>query len=253
MTHTCKNCNFQFEGNFCNHCGQSADTSEINFKFLWKDFSKSMLRFDPALLNTLKQLFTRPGKMVREYIAGKRVLITSPTLFVLKLALMTLVIYHIFRHQLTATSQIAENSKRIISAESVGKWIDTHYSWLVLLMIPVNAVATFIVFKKQDYNFSEHVVLNAYLTGQRLAINLVLMPLYYVFGNALPIVTVVVFLIEFSLTAWSYHRFFNKLSKAKTFLLTLLSLAITLFIVLILTVLVIVILKNLFNYKTVVS
>ena len=120
-------------------------------------------------------------------------------------------------------------------------------------MIPVNAVATFIVFKKQDYNFSEHVVLNAYLTGQRLAINLVLMPLYYVFSNKLPIVTVVVFLIEFSLTVWSYHRFFNKLSKAKTFLLTLLSLAITLCIVLILTVLVIVILKNLFNYKTVVS
>lgn len=61
MVITCKNCNHNFKGKFCNHCGQSADTHDINLHFLWHDIQHGLLHFDKGVLFTLKELFTSTG------------------------------------------------------------------------------------------------------------------------------------------------------------------------------------------------
>jgi hypothetical protein len=73
MNITCKNCHQTYTGNYCNNCGQPADTHKINIHYLWHDIQHGLFHFDKGVTYTAKQLFTRPGHSIREFIEGKRV------------------------------------------------------------------------------------------------------------------------------------------------------------------------------------
>ncbi|MBC8155688.1 MAG: DUF3667 domain-containing protein [Bacteroidetes bacterium] len=73
MTKHCQNCNSELNGNFCSHCGQSSNTHRLNFHFLWHDIQHGLLHIDKGILYTTKELFTRPGHSIREFLLGKRV------------------------------------------------------------------------------------------------------------------------------------------------------------------------------------
>ena len=59
MPHICKNCDNQFEGNYCNECGQEAEVQKINLRFIWYDLQQGLLNFDSGVLYTIKELFTQ--------------------------------------------------------------------------------------------------------------------------------------------------------------------------------------------------
>lgn len=54
---TCKNCHQQFKGNFCNYCGQSALTHEINFQSILHEIQYSIIHVGNRLLLTKEKLF----------------------------------------------------------------------------------------------------------------------------------------------------------------------------------------------------
>jgi hypothetical protein len=86
MEITCKNCHQVYTGHYCNNCGQSAETHKINAHFLWHDIQHGLLHFDEGILFSLRQLFTRPGHSIREFIDGKRVRHFKPISLVVVLA-----------------------------------------------------------------------------------------------------------------------------------------------------------------------
>ncbi len=225
MTITCKNCNQHFKGHFCNNCGQTADTHKINFHFLWHDIQHGLFHFDNGFFYTAKQLFTRPGIAIREFIDGKRVRHFKPISLVILLATVYGLLYHTFHIGFTDLVQVTGSGDDKINVEKINEWMSTHYAWASLLTLPFYALGTFLVFKKQGYNFVEHLVLNAFLAGQRLILRITTFPIIYAFSGTPTIKTVTEFitLIDFILMVWGYSQFFNKLSKQKSFLLTLLS------------------------------
>src|SRR5437016_5818015 len=75
---TCKNGSDEFEGHFCNNCGQKASIGRLNWSHLWHEALHNLLHFDKSFLSTLKDLFIRPGLAIQEYIDGKRVRHFSP-------------------------------------------------------------------------------------------------------------------------------------------------------------------------------
>lgn len=68
MITTCKNCNHNFKGNFCNNCGQTANTHEINFTSILHEIQHGIFHIDKGILYTSKELFRRPGHTIREYL-----------------------------------------------------------------------------------------------------------------------------------------------------------------------------------------
>lgn len=72
----CKNCKNTFEGNFCNRCGQSSKVRKINFRYVLDEVPNSIFQIDRGFLFTVKELFTRPGHSIREFIKGK--IISNP-------------------------------------------------------------------------------------------------------------------------------------------------------------------------------
>jgi hypothetical protein len=221
MTLTCKNCHHNLKGHYCSNCGQAAETHKINFHFLWHDIQHGLFHFDKGVLYTFKQLCTRPGHSVREFIEGKRVKHFKPLSLVVLLATFYGVLYHYFQINLMSNSTTDSG----LNYNEVNEWFSTHFSWITIATIPFFSLATFICFRHQGYNFVEYFVLNTFKASQKLFAHIITFPLIYYFNGtpAVKRVTMMLYAIDIVLIFWTNIQFFNKMSKTKALLLSILS------------------------------
>jgi hypothetical protein len=102
--------------------------------------------------------------------------------------------------------------------------------------VPVFSVGTYLSFKSSKYNFVEHLVINSYLTGQRLLLHIFVLPiLYFLPGSqSFKIVDQTVTGLGLLLTAWALYTLFDTLSISQRIWRILLSFAIAFIIMAIL-------------------
>ncbi|TDO71264.1 uncharacterized protein DUF3667 [Flavobacterium chryseum] len=216
----CKNCHQTYIGHYCNNCGQPADTHKINWHFLWHDIQHGLLHFDKGIPYSIKQLFTRPGHFIREFIEGKRVDHFKPLSLVVVLGTLYGVLYHYFNINL-----FPDHSETNLNYPEFNEWMAMHFSWVTILTIPLYTIGTYICFRKQGYNFVEFFVLNTYKASQRLFAHILLFPIIYHYNGTPYIQKIIniIYAIDIILIYWTNLQFFNRISKIKTFLLSLLS------------------------------
>nr|WP_315158198.1 DUF3667 domain-containing protein [uncultured Flavobacterium sp.] len=242
----CKNCHQTFKGHYCSNCGQTAETHPINFHFLWHDIQKGLLHFDSGITYTAKQLFTRPGHSIREFIEGKRVKHFKPISLVMLLATAYLALIHLLHIDLIVNKSGPVEPGSHIDAVKIGEWLQAHFAWITLAFIPIHTIGTVITFRKQGYNFFEYFILNTYKAAQKLYISLLFIPVFYYYSGTPVIntITKIIVLIDFVLYFWTNQQFFNHLSKTKTFFLTLLTHLIFWLLVLLIAVIVLLIIDK---------
>lgn len=216
----CKNCHQVFKGHYCSNCGQPAETHKINSHFLWHDIQHSLLHFDKGILYSLKELFTRPGHSIREFIEGKRVKHFKPISLVVLLATLYGFLYHYFH-----INYFVKEPNEPLDYVNINEWIATHFSWVTIATIPLYTIGTYTVFRNQGYNFFEFFVLNTYKASQRLFVQILTFPglLYLNNTNHLQQFTYITYIIGIVLIFWTNIQFFNKMSKTKAFFLSILS------------------------------
>lgn len=73
----CLNCETPLSGAYCHHCGQRAHVHRSLRGFL-HDLMHGVLHFDGKFWRTMPLLIWRPGRVMREYIEGKRAKYLSP-------------------------------------------------------------------------------------------------------------------------------------------------------------------------------
>jgi len=222
MQHTCKNCDNQFEGNFCNQCGQEAGVQKINLRFIGYDLQQGLLNFDSGMLYTIKELFTRPGYSIREFIEGKRVHHFKPVSLVVILATVYAFIHHYFGMHLF--TDLSSNQDDIAhGAMLIYDFFEDQYSLFILLSIPFLAVCTFVLFRSRGYSFAENLVIITFVSAQRLVVSLVMFPLLYIFEGDYPGKTAISTLISVGLYCWVFVQLFWQMKKWKVILLALAS------------------------------
>lgn len=229
MSHTiCKNCHHSFKGNYCNNCGQSSHTHPINFKYLIHELQHGFLHVDKGIFFTLKELFTRPGDSIREFIEGKRVKHFKPIIsLVIILATIYGLLSHYFKMEVLEVDSnfVSDNTSFLKDLLKIRNWIYDHFVWVSLLSIPLYSLGTLFAFRKQKYNFTEHIVLNTFLAGQKLALHIATFPLAYAFKftsfeNSFDNILT---LVDFVLLVWTCKGFFKQESKMQTIKLAVLS------------------------------
>ena len=224
MTATCQNCNHALHGKYCSNCGQPANTHRINLHFLWHDIQHGLLHMDKGILFTTKELFTRPGHSIREFIEGKRVKHFKPISLVLVLAGMYGFLSHYFEINLFANNIVADGNGTDVKAnevkellEKMTEWVSQHYAVSAILQIPIYTLATYICFKKAGYNFMEHFVINTFIMGQKLILHILTFPLYCM-SNGTPLlknIQSILDLVGYTLFVWAIFQLFNRLSVAQ--------------------------------------
>lgn len=242
MNITCKNCGQIFKGHFCNNCGQTAETHKINAHFLWHDIQHGLLHFDAGIPYSLKQLFTRPGHSIREFIEGKRIRHFKPLSLVAVLGALYGFLYHYYHIDL-----FSDSNDPALDLHDYNEWMATHFSWVTIATIPVYTLGTFIVFRKQGYNFFEFFVLNTFKAAQRLFVQVLTFPvlLYLSSKGHAQWFSTLTYIIGVLLIFWTNIQFFNKISRTRAFFLTVLSHTIFLICFTIVTVVVLAILGKL--------
>lgn len=68
----CLNCGHFVEERFCPNCGQENTETRQPFHFLFTHFIEDFTHYDGQFWKTIKYLLFRPGRLTKEYLAGKR-------------------------------------------------------------------------------------------------------------------------------------------------------------------------------------
>lgn len=217
---TCKNCGNITEGNFCNNCGQKTNTQRINFSYLVDEFSNGVLQVNRGILFTVKELFTRPGHSIREYLEGKRKQHFRPLAFVLLVSAVYVFMSYLsgvntivgdILNGMLESSKTHSNSFETDSLIEIMKWFRKNDIYFTLAIIPIFSFASFISFKNANYNFFEHLVLNSYITGQQMIIYLIYYVVIYLTNSHsktdylinIPLFLPILYLF------WTFHQFFS--------------------------------------------
>jgi len=167
---TCKNCAAELTDAFCASCGQRADTRRISWKWLGEEFVSSVFVLERGILFTLKELFTRPGYMMREYLDGKRKAHFKPLAFVLVMAAIYSILYGLMPQDYSMTNDSMQKSMEMMNV------IMGHYALVELALIPLFSTFTWLFLHRYGHNFTEHLVIQAFLSGQRILFNVFALP-----------------------------------------------------------------------------
>jgi hypothetical protein len=172
---TCTNCANEFEGKFCNQCGQKVFTDAD--KSIWlmvKDALHFITHFEGTIFTSLRNILFRPGRMSLDYCNGKRKIYFRP----ISLYLLIVVLYLLspFARGLNMSLQLhskhslyGKTASRQISAKMAAsvksmEYLATRYSAisekvskvLLLLLIPLTALLLRLLFvwkKKLWFDF----------------------------------------------------------------------------------------------------
>lgn len=94
----CLNCGHPVEERFCPHCGQENIESRQPFHFLFTHFIEDFTHYDGQFWRTIQYLFTRPGLLTKEYLAGKRQLYVAPVKLYIFISFLTFFLPNILPH-----------------------------------------------------------------------------------------------------------------------------------------------------------
>ncbi|MDO5617014.1 MAG: DUF3667 domain-containing protein [Cruoricaptor ignavus] len=219
--HICKNCESEFEGNYCNNCGQTKNIKRINLAYFLSEIKKIITPVDRGFFFTIKELTVNPGKTINNYIAGKRIKLVPPFSY---LAILSIIHYFLEQFQnkkpiliegLLGVTQALKNRNSDIET-NIGitslMWLINNYSYTVLLLIPIFSLASFVCFNKSKFNFFEHIIINSYIFGQITILFILMYPLNYLLSNDnveyLRIILTLIF------TFYTFFQIFRDLKKS---------------------------------------
>lgn len=225
MRITCKNCGTHFEGNYCNNCGQSADTHKLNSSYLRQNLHGLLFKyFHKGILYTSKRLLTKPGQSVRDYLAGKRVNHFDPISLLITFAALYGLLYHALGINIIEPAA-AKDAKEAAENSAINTWIIGHYALVTCTTLPFLALGSYICFRKQGYNFVEHIVFNAFFANQRMLVHLATIPIQVMLNNTHDLHKFLsgLLLVDLLLLIWCYRQLFHRLKIAEVVGLTLLT------------------------------
>jgi len=159
----CKNCGNHFEGNYCNFCGQKADVKRFSWSHMTSVFMTGFFGEKTGLVNTIRQLFFHPGKMLRRYIEGQRVAHINPFSF---LTLICLFGGFLYPH----SGMVEHVGANIFASPETIRFTNEHYLYRMLFTIPVCTFLCWGVYRNYKYNLSEYFIINTFIMSQTILI-----------------------------------------------------------------------------------
>lgn len=222
----CLNCAAVVTGKFCSHCGQSIDTHRFRPKYVFThDFLKKVFYFDQGLFYSIKELFTRPGHSVREYVEGKRVKHLPYISLIIALIVFFKIIEDITPFHY---AELTEENKELM--DFVEQKIKHNAKVYYLSLIPFYALFSFLLFRKAKFNYSEHFVINTFRTAAFLFLNIIFLIIASLMRNTDVILSInrALTLITLVYGTWFYYQYFSLYYDNKLVLISRSLLAVTL-------------------------
>jgi hypothetical protein len=167
--HTCLNCGHIITEKYCGNCGQKAATHRFDLRhFFEHDIVHGVFHLDKGFPFTIKQMFSRPGFAVREYIEGKRISYFNPVTFLLLVIALNIFVITVsgFRY-----SDLMPAPDTTGTLDKVQHFQTKYMKQMYLVTIPMLSLCSFLIIRRGKQNYAEHLVLNTYKESASLLIN----------------------------------------------------------------------------------
>ncbi|MBN8578371.1 MAG: DUF3667 domain-containing protein [Cytophagales bacterium] len=191
---SCKNCSGPVEGNYCSACGQPV-LGRFTLLYLWQLLYQDLLDLDKGLWHTAKDLTLRPGRMIADYLNGKTKPYYSPLKYLLILvAVMYLINWFTTYNERSAMGYSGSdwqqkfllNAHNAFSGDSfsdfwqlLGVLLARNLTLYFLLLLPFIAFVSKFLIKK--YNYTELLIVWAYMWGHVILLMILLVPFFILF------------------------------------------------------------------------
>ncbi len=197
----CLNCGNEFEGRFCNQCGQKASVKKISLSGIFSETFRIITNTDRGLFYNFINLSRRPKRVIEGYLSGKRKPVFQPVQYaVLGVTLLTLV-DHYYGTGIKSLGDAAEVVESLDDTSpykigmGYGKIIRGNLKFALLLLVIFFAVPARMFHHR--YNFAEHLVIQALILGHAAFITVLCYPFINLTILANPVFFLAVFLMNF--------------------------------------------------------
>ena len=207
-TGNCLNCGNLTTDKFCPKCGQKTTVHKYSLKhFIEHDLIHGIWHVDNGILFTIKELFTRPGHSIREFINGKRIGYFS---FVTMLLLILGISHFLSEYSQVKISDLMPESSKGITNE-FEEFTKKYPKTMLVIMIPFYSIFSFLWFRKSKLNLTEHFVLNSYKTVAESMIGLLFVVVIIFLSNIKALMLIYSFISFLTLiySYWYYKQFFS--------------------------------------------
>lgn len=228
----CLNCGAALDHSdkFCPACGQSAHTHRLSIGHLLHEVVHFFTHADKGIFTLIWQLILHPGKVAREYVAGKRKAYFSPLSFfliVLGLYVFAFTVIRPFQADTAISNSYIESLKKlpptaankhaVVIAERRMKAVNftsKYANVLNMVFVPVVALIFYLCYFRSRFNYTEHLVANMYAAGiNALVFSLIIAPVTMIMnkGSKFYFMLIILFLIwEALYRAFLYYGFIQK-------------------------------------------
>jgi hypothetical protein len=209
----CKNCAEPLHGAYCSNCGQKLISKRYTvFDSIQMVFNQ-VFNLERGILFTLKELLVSPQKVTLDYINGVTIKYFHPFRFLLVFASISAVLNYYFqsidmvKEYFGMVKEDAEDTKK------VGDIVNQNLTLIILAAIPIFSFFTKLFYRKRDFNYTEHLIINAYANGLASALGLIT----YIFYAIPPLVSIGILISSF-LTFFVAGYVFSKTMNENYFL-----------------------------------
>jgi hypothetical protein len=184
----CKNCDktLSISQNFCDECGAKIIRNRLTPKVLLHQINEQFLSIDNKFLRTFIDLFKKPDDVIAGYINGTRKkyidVLTYYAIALTILGFQMFLLTNFFSEFIDPQNGVlGENFKTINDnpKNPLNNYPDVmnNYQGIVFtILMPFIAVGTWLMYiDKRRHNYTEHLVINLYVTAQTIFFNFVIL------------------------------------------------------------------------------
>jgi len=173
---TCLNCEAAIDGQFCRNCGQKASTQKINWKNFLQELPQSLFNVEKGVWYTLRELTLRPRLSMEGYLNGKRVHFFKPIQYAILGISLYILLQAVNPISPPEIAGLKNNNGLYDSGYAFGRAIRENLKFYWLLGIVLYALPARLLFGK--YNFTEHMVISAYVLGHTALLAVLSLPFF---------------------------------------------------------------------------
>lgn len=168
----CLNCGGQLTGEYCKACGQAASTGRLKVKEILGDALSHLFNIDAKIPRTVIGLTRNPGRIVDEYVAGRRVAYVSPLRYCLIAVAIVLLVYvaldiSVVNVRVDSNDPDVEVQERMDEIRSEAtRAVNARLNLVIFLALPLLALVVRWLFRRSGRNYAESLAYVLYGMGQ---------------------------------------------------------------------------------------
>lgn len=168
----CKNCGEALHGAYCGACGQKIITERITIRYIFSELFNIVTNFDHGLWHTIKMMFVAPGELIRNYLNGQTRRYYHPLRFLIFMIAISVAInlglgvYDRQQSEIQSMVGAPQSEEIVATQQQLNQEIKKYLNFIPMIMIPVLALFSYLFFRKQPWNYAEHLVMHSFMQGQ---------------------------------------------------------------------------------------